>query len=670
MEQKDNSFLNQIDFYMIYSLKIGGKQMKRIASVMIALFAVLLISACAKQRDEAPKINGVNLSPIVEKGGTYDPLEGVTVSDREDKDIKVSDIVVSGFDADDLNYPGTYTIILTLTDSAGNEDQKTISLTVKDSSSTATAPTLVGVKTNQTYYIGSGDFNPIAGVTATDEIDGNLTSQIEITGVYLLAVAGTYNITVRVTNSAGLRASETIVLRVLSSEIPITLTSQPITITLWHAMGEANQALLQKYADSFKKIYPNVTVVIPAGAGNYDTLKNNMINAITANAMPNLVQAYPDHVSEYLNGNAVLKLNPYIESDIHGLNGADAIDDIIASYLEENSQYDAAGTYYSLPFNKSTEVMIYNKTVFDKLGLTVPTTWQDVIAMAPALKAEGDAIAEAQVRKANPANDPTLATKIADAKKLVIPAAYDSTGNAFITFTRQWAGAYTSIDFSTFKGNYLWHTDANTKAAMEFLKANKGIITLPEFWDQQYASTPFVNQQTFITIGSSAGVRYNVPPIDTTTNQPVFEIGVAAIPYNADKEANKAVIQQGTNVSLLKTGTNQEQLASWLFLKHIINTENTVDWAMNTGYLPVRTSGYESATYQEFLNNPTANQLYISMGANAAYTQKDHMYFDPAFIGSSRARNQVGLALERIMLGDGNIDTALYYAYTEANLGG
>ena len=29
--------------------------MKRIASVMIALFAVLLISACAKQRDEAPK---------------------------------------------------------------------------------------------------------------------------------------------------------------------------------------------------------------------------------------------------------------------------------------------------------------------------------------------------------------------------------------------------------------------------------------------------------------------------------------------------------------------------------------------------------------------------------------------------------------------------------------
>lgn len=645
--------------------------MKRIVSVFIGLFAVLMISACAKQRDEAPKILGAELNPVVEKGGSYNPLDGVTVSDREDKDISVDDIVVSGFDVDDLNYPGTYTIILTLTDSAGNKAQETINLTVEDSGTTALPPVLTGVKENQTYYIGSGDFNPIAGVTASDPEEGNLTEQITLTGVYLLDTPGTYNLTVRVTNSAGLRASKSIILVVLSSEIPPVLTSEPITITLWHAMGEENQKLLQKYADSFKKIYPNVTVVIPAGAGNYDTLKANMINAITANAMPNLVQAYPDHVAEYLNGKAVINLNAYIESDIWGLKGDDALDDIIESYLEENSQYDAAGTFYSLPFNKSSEVMIYNKTAFDALELDVPTTWQEVIAMAPQLKAYGDQKAEAAVRKANPKDtEAQLAVKIADAKKMIIPASYDSTGNAFITFTRQWNGGYTGIDFGTFKGQYLWRTSAATKVAMEFLKTNNGIITLPEYWDQQYASTPFTNQQTFITIGSSAGIRYNVPPEDPTTKQPLFEIGVAPIPYNGEMSEYKAVIQQGTNVSLLKTGTNQQQLASWLFLKHIINTENTVDWAMNTGYLPVRTSGYESTVYQDFLNNPTENQKYISMSANAAYIQKDYMYFDPAFIGSSRARTQVGLALERIMLGDGNIQSALDEAYREANLGG
>lgn len=643
--------------------------MKRITSLLIVLFAVVMLTACAKQRDQAPTISGAQLNPVVQQGGTYNPLDGVTADDREDGNL-TNQIVVSGFDQDDLNYAGTYVITLTVTDSAGNETKVTINLTVEGTTA-ALPPVLNGIKAQQTYYVGSGDFNPIAGVTAIDPVDGNITASIQVTGTLLLDTPGQYTLTVRVTNAAGVRASATITVTVAVSDIPFQLTSDPIEITIWHAMGASNQALLEKYAASFKVKYPNVTVVIPAGVGNYDTLKTNMINAITANAMPNLVQAYPDHVAEYLNGKAVLNLNPYINSTTWGLNGPDALSDIIQSYLDENSQYDAAGTYYSLPFNKSTEVMIYNKTAFDALSIPVPQTWQDVIAAAPALKAYGDAIAEAKVRAANPGlTEMALAPLITAAKALIVPASYDSTGNAFITFTRQFEGGYTALNYQTFKGEYLWVNNTNTTAAMQFLKDNKSIITLPEFWDQQYASVPFVNQQTFVTIGSSAGVRYNVPSSDPTTGEPVFQIGVAPVPYNADKPNAKAVIQQGTNVSLMKTGSAQEQLASWLFLKHLISVENTTDWAMQTGYLPVRTSAYESTTYQTFLTNPTANELYISMAANAAYLQRNNMYYDPAFIGSSRARTQVGLALERIMLGDGNIAAALQDAFTEANLGG
>jgi multiple sugar transport system substrate-binding protein len=643
--------------------------MKKIAFTVLVLLGILTLSACATKRNQAPEIIGANLTPVIQQGDAYDPLDGVTATDEEDGDL-TSSIVVSGFEADDVNYAGTYVITLTVTDSQDESVFVTINLTV-EGITTVLPPVLSGVVTQQTYYIGSGEYDPKTGVTAIDPVDGNITSAIQVIGTYLLNAAGTYNITLRVTNSGGIRATATIVLTVRVSEIPLTLTSDPITITLWHAMGEANQALLQKYANSFQLLYPNVTVVIPAGVGNYDTLKNNMINAITGNAMPSMVQSYPDHVAEYLNGNAVLNLNPYINSAAWGLNGADALSDIIGSYLEENSQYDAVGTYYSLPFNKSTEVMIYNKTAFDALDIAEPVTWQDVIAAAPALKTYGDAIAEAKVRAANPLmSELDLTPLIAAAKNLIVPASYDSTGNAFITFTRQFGGAYTSINFSTFQGQYLWNNNANTTAAMQFLKDNNDVITLPEYWDQQYASTPFVNQQTFVTIGSSAGVRYNVPAIDPTTSLPIFEIAVGPVPYNGLQPDNKAVIQQGTNIALLKTGTDQERLASWLFLKHIINTENTTDWAMATGYLPVRTSAYTSATYQTFLTSPTANQLYISMAANAAYKQSGYMFYDPAFIGSSRARVQVGLALERIMLGDGDIAAALFDAYTEANLGG
>jgi multiple sugar transport system substrate-binding protein len=494
--------------------------MKKLLLILILLVGVLTVSGCVTVRNQDPVIEGAVLNPVIVEGDEYSPLTGVTATDPEDGDI-TDQIVVSGFDPDDVNHVGTVTITLTVADSEGLTATVTINLTVTpddDDPVVVLPPVFSGVVAQQTYYIGSGDYNPLQGVTAIDPVDGNITANIVVTGTYLLDTPGTYNITLRVTNVGGVRATATIALTVAVSEIPLTLTSDPITITLWHAMGEANQLLLQKYANSFQLLYPNVTVVIPAGVGNYDTLKGNMINAITANAMPNLVQAYPDHVAEYLNGKAVLNLNPYIQSTQWGLNGPDAFEDIIESYREENSQYDAAGTFYSLPFNKSTEVMIYNKTAFDALGLSAPVTWQDVIAAAPALKTYGDNLAEAKVRAANSGKtEAELLVLIAAAKALIVPASYDSTGNAFITFTRQFGGAYTGIDFATFKGQYLWRDNVQTIAAMNFLKDNKAIITLPEFWNQQYASTPFVNQQTFVTIGSSAGVRYNVPAIDPTT---------------------------------------------------------------------------------------------------------------------------------------------------------
>jgi multiple sugar transport system substrate-binding protein len=92
-----------------------------------------------------------------------------------------------------------------------------------------------------------------------------------------------------------------------------------------------------------------------------------------------------------------------------------------------------------------------------------------------------------------------------------------------------------------------------------------------------------------------------------------------------------------------------------------------MDWAINTGYLPVRTSAYLQPTISSILNNPN-NPIAIT--ALAAYQQSAYFFYDPAFVGSSRARTQVGLALERIMLGDGNIAAALEDAYNEANLGG
>lgn len=642
--------------------------MKKLVFIVLITMGVLTLQACAARRNQAPEITGYNEEVTLELGEAFNPLEGVSATDREDGDL-TSQIIVNGWEAGDENSVGTSRVTLTVTDSAGTTTEVSFTVTVAGD---VPVPVISGVETNVEFFIGSGTYNPLSGVSATDEIDGDLTDQIAVLDTFDLTTPGTYSIRVRVTNSFGSRQTVSITLVVKASPVPLTLTSDPITITIWHAMGQGNTNLLQKYADSFMALYPNVTVVIAESAGNYTTLRSNMINAITAGNYPNLVQGYPDHVAEYLNGKVVLNLNPYIQSDLWGFHGDDDFEDIIESYRNENSQYNAEGTFYSLPFNKSTEVMIYNKDVFDRLNLTPPTTWQELIAMAPQLKAEGERLAENKVRgdSANIGISETLMNqRIAAAKSLVRAAAYDSDGNAFITLVRQFGGDYTSFNFETGRGQLMWNTNANAFAAMQFLKDNSSSIVLPDFWDQSYASVPFVNEQVFVTFGSSAGIRYNVPGGITSVPSlgSTFKIGVSPMPYNGDRPQDRAVIQQGTNISILNAGTQQHQLASFLFLKHVINTENTMDWAINTGYLPVRASAYLHPTYQAFLNN--ANNP-IAITALAAYQQSSYFFYDPAFVGSSRARAQVGLALQRIIFGDGEIQEALDEAFNEANLGG
>lgn len=419
----------------------------------------------------------------------------------------------------------------------------------------------------------------------------------------------------------------------------LILTTDPIEITLWHAEKSTNQAYLQAYADAFMVLYPNITVHIPTGVNNYDRVKQDVLSAVSGNyQLPNLVQGTPEHMAEYVYHDILLNLNPFVNNPDWGFNESDALDDIIASFRDECSQYDADGSYYALPFAKTTEIMIYNKTAIDSIGLYAPQVWQDMQSFDALLKIYGSQF--------NNENE-------------IITATYESTSNMFSTFAKQYHGAYTSLDFETMTGQNLWVNNNNTLAAMNYLKNNNAYLTIPQFWDENYASTPFIEQKTFMIISSSSDFRYNVPPINPLTGLPAFEVGVAPIPYNGEVLESQAVIQRGTDMGLLKTGTIQQQLASWLFLKYITNTENTADWSIKTNYLPVRTSAYESAIYQEFLNNPTVSQLNNSLVANAIYQQVDYMFFEPAFMYASLVRTKVGTALERIILGDGDIEEAL-----------
>jgi hypothetical protein len=136
-------------------------------------------------------------------GSTFtDP--GATATDNVDGDIS-ENIVVAG-DVVDTDIAGTYTITYNVSDAAGNAATQ-VTRTVNVSATDTVAPeiTLIG---DATININLGDSFTDPGATASDNVDGDITANIVVTGTVDVNTAGTYTLNYNVSDIAGNAADE------------------------------------------------------------------------------------------------------------------------------------------------------------------------------------------------------------------------------------------------------------------------------------------------------------------------------------------------------------------------------------------------------------------------------------------------------------------------------
>ena len=151
---------------------------------------------------ESPVINMIGSSPIdVEAGSTYTD-EGATALDNYDGDI--SNLIVS-LNTVNTGILGSYTVTYDVTDSSGNPAATvTRIVNVVDT----TAPTIIVDPITINLIV--GDFYIDAGFSASDIVDGDLTSSITIVGTVDTLTIGTYTITYNVTDAAGNLATQVV----------------------------------------------------------------------------------------------------------------------------------------------------------------------------------------------------------------------------------------------------------------------------------------------------------------------------------------------------------------------------------------------------------------------------------------------------------------------------
>lgn len=270
-------------------------------------------------------------------------------------------------------------------------------------------------------------------------------------------------------------------------------------------MSGDQEKSLQGLVDKFQKVNPNITVTLQ-NQSSYPDLQQK-ITATTASPkdLPTMTQAYPDWLLNAIDENLVLDLKPYIENETLKF---DNYDDIVKGFREAST---LDGKIYGIPFNKSTEVLWYNKTLFDKLNLTVPKTYEEFAKVAKEIKD----------------------------KENIVAGGFDSLSNYYTTYLKNEGVVFDSKLDPT--------NEASTKAVNYYLDGIKnGYFRIAG--TDKYLSSPFGNETIAMLVGSNASETFVKQGVNNK-----FEIGVA--PYPA-----KEVMQQGTDLFVFNSATAEQKL--------------------------------------------------------------------------------------------------------------
>ncbi len=403
-----------------------------------------------------------------------------------------------------------------------------------------------------------------------------------------------------------------------SNPEPAAYDGSEVTITIWHTMfTSSGVSAIERAAARFKEIYPNITVKTVV-LGDYDQIYEH-VWASTQENKPNLVFCSPEQILEYTKSNSIVTLDSLInnESVIESSGEMmgftqEQLDDFIDNFYNEGRMFNDGKMYY-LPLSRQTDLLYYNKSVFDKLGLQAPKTWGE---MEECIK--------------------TLQEHYPNS----IPLGCESADNLFITLAAQYGSNYTSSTGD----NYLFVNDTNKAFVTKFAEwYQKGWFTTdyPEYGPYD----DFANGEILMSIGRSNGVMYHYPA--KSNGEYTFELGVAPIPQV--DPSNPKSLADGPSVCILNSENIQEIYASWLFLKFITtDSETQALCGLSYASMPVTASALENSKYKDLTENSNLYDSPRYLAIKIVINQSNTCFTPPVFDGSAKAKENVGLLMKTI----------------------
>ncbi len=335
------------------------------------------------------------------------------------------------------------------------------------------------------------------------------------------------------------------------------------TITIWHSNsgknGAAFETLVDRFNDSVGKDNGIVLEAIYQGSAN-DVLTKVMAASQEGSTLPDIAQMDATAALDMKNAAFLITADEI---------GADT-SNILPSALES---LNSDRGLLAIPFNSSSLLFYYNKTLFDEKGLTPPRTLDEFAEIAPLL---GERDAKGNI------------TRYAF---MGVPTTYELG-----TFIGSQKGLSYMVDGKN------GHFGVPEKVLFEEEGTFKNfLIHWKHLYDTGYVgnitsgvSTEFASGRTATMLASSSNLA---TVISTVAGR--FEVGAAFVPM-VDEDATGGVNIGG---GALFSFSDKEGVK--LVLEFLTSPESQLYWAENTGYMALNTSLYDTDEYQTFLSeNP------------------------------------------------------------------
>jgi sn-glycerol 3-phosphate transport system substrate-binding protein len=336
-----------------------------------------------------------------------------------------------------------------------------------------------------------------------------------------------------------------------------------VDLTMYYpvAVGGPVTKIIDDMVERFQKENPDIKVTA-VYAGNYTDTMTKAMTAMKGGQPPQLSVLLSTDVFTLIDENAIVP-----------------VDDLVGdkAWLKEfypafmaNGQIN--GKTWSVPFQRSTIVLYWNKDAFKEAGLDpekAPASWDEMAAMAKKL-----------IKKDSSGNVMRWGVEI------------PSTGYAY------WMMQALAIE----NGQKLMN-DAGTEV---YLTAPKTVAAL-EYWvdlSRKHGVMPtgtidWATLRTDFLEGRTAMMWHTTGNLTAVKDGAKFNFGVAILPAKERRGSPTG----GGNFYVFKGASPEQQKAAIKFIRWMTVPERAAEWSIKTGYVAVLPAAYKTPAMENYTKN-------------------------------------------------------------------